>query len=380
VSLARLCLIVESGTDVRLVEGLANHFDVNVIARRIQGGVEVSHSPRTAIPVTVGPSSRSAFAHFTAKHLWRRRASTDFVLVQGYGLAALISNITSLLSTIPAAMLVCSPVEAYYLCRNGERGGTKRFRNEELWALKLLARLNGQVGRRYIVLSHHLAATVRAHGTRKPIDIVPVYGVDTQVFAPAPEHKAAIRKKLGVPEDGYLVFFSSRIAPEKDASTLLGAVQLLSKSGRNIWLLHRSGGHSALLAEAQRLGIARQVIATDAVHPHQQLPQDYVASDVCVQASREEGLGFSALEALACQVPVIAANVGGLRETIVDGVTGWTYPVGDRRALAACIEAVRASPEEAARRAETGRDLVLRQYDAPLVFEQLAAIVRQMIK
>jgi glycosyltransferase involved in cell wall biosynthesis len=378
-SIARLCLIVESGTDVRLVEGLAQDFDLTVLARKIEGGVEVSHPPRVAVPVIVGPSSRSGFAAFIARFLWRRRKDTDFVLVQGYALAALVSNLVSLLTTVPTAMLVCSPVEAYYRCRKFQRLGGKPFRRRELWALQLLARLNAQVGQRYIVLSRHLAAAVRSHGTRKPIDVVPVYGVDTRVFLPAAEPKAAVRARLGLPLDGFLVFFSSRVAPEKDAETLLGAMRRLLDAGRNIWLLHRSGGYLAFLEQAQRLGIAQRVIATDAVHPHQQLPLDYQACDLCVQASREEGLGFSPLESLACQVPVVAASVGGLRETIVDGVTGWTYPVGDCVALAKCIRAVCDNPEDAARRTKAGRDLVHAHYDARAVFEQLATIIHRLI-
>lgn len=120
--------------------------------------------------------------------------------------------------------------------------------------------------------------------------------------------------------------------------------------------------------------LARQ--SKDAVHPHKQLPLDYQACDLCVQSSRQEGLGFSPLEALACGVPVIASAVGGLRETIIDGQTGWTYPVGDSDALARCIEEVLDNPVEAARRAGAGRDLVCTKYDRRIVFEQLLKIIQ----
>jgi len=146
--------------------------------------------------------------------------------------------------------------------------------------------------------------------------------------------------------------------------------------GRDLWLLHRSGGYRRFIQRSGEFGIAERVIATDAVHPHRQLPQDYQACDLFVQASREEGLGFSALEALASGVPVIAAAVGGLRETIVDGHTGWTYPVGDSEKLAKCIEAVLDDPNEAVRRAAAGRDLVCANYERQGVVEQLSKVMR----
>ena len=198
---------------------------------------------------------------------------------------------------------------------------------------------------------------------------VPIYGVDTTVFTPPLEPKTAIKARLGLPTTGALIFFSSRIAPEKDSETLLMAIRRLLNDGRDLWLLHRSGGYKAFMKEAEEFGIGHRVIATDAVHPYRQLPIDYQACDLCVQASREEGLGFSPLEALACGVPVVATSVGGLKETIIEGETGWTYPVGNANALAACIEAALDNPVEAARRVAAGRHLVSEKYERKLVFD-----------
>jgi glycosyltransferase involved in cell wall biosynthesis len=127
---------------------------------------------------------------------------------------------------------------------------------------------------------------------------------------------------------------------------------------------------------ARRIGIDKQVIATDAVHPEKQLNDDYRSSDMCVQASREEGLGFSVLEAMACGVPVIAADVGGLRETIQEGRTGWRFPVGDHIRLAHCIAAIIDDPKEAARRGAEGREMVNSRFDSKAVFAKFEAVLR----
>jgi glycosyltransferase involved in cell wall biosynthesis len=70
-------------------------------------------------------------------------------------------------------------------------------------------------------------------------------------------------------------------------------------------------------------------------------------------------------------VPVVATAVGGLRETIVDGVTGWTYPLGDAGALAAAMAALLDHPDEALRRARAGRAMVMERFERRAVFGKL---------
>lgn len=371
----RLLFIAESGCDVRLVEGLAERFELRVLARRVPGGVEVSHPPGADMRVTTGPASRLGFAWRVWKMLRAERGQTGAVLVQGYGAASLAANVAGRFNGTPTVMLVCSPVEKYYLCRRAGRAPDKPFRRRELLGLRLLARFNALAGRHYVVLSRHLAEVVRGHGARRPVTIAPVYGVDAELFSPAAGPRRETKERLGLPAGGKLLFFSSRVAPEKDAETLLRAFRRLLDAGHDLWLLHRSGGHREFLSAAAAHGVAHRVVATDAVHPHRQLPEDYRAADLCVQASREEGLGFSPLEALACGTPVVAAAVGGLRETVVEGETGWTYPVGDADALARRIAEALADPAEAARRARRGRALVLARYERRAAFDRLAEVL-----
>lgn len=372
----RIWLIVESGTDARLVDGLAERAELVVLARRIPGGAEISQPLERGAPVMVGPASRPAFAALVLARLLGARR-TDRVLVQNYGLAALAANAAARVTGAPAFMLVCSPTERYYRCRQKHPMPDKPFRPAALAGLTRLARLNARLGRHYVVLSQHLADVVKGHGTTAPVTIAPVYGVDTGVFRPSTQPRDLLRRQRDLPEHGDIVFFSSRIAPEKDGDTLLAAFRELRAAGRDVWLLHRSGGYRAFQSYAERAGIGHRVIATDAVHPLRDLPLDYQAADLCVQASREEGLGFSPLEALACETPVVAAAVGGLRETIVDGQTGWTYPVGDATALARAVTEALTRPDEAKRRARAGRAMVRQRFERQMVFDRLMATLEQ---
>jgi len=372
----RLWFIVESGTDVRLVEGLAARWPLTLLARRITGGREISQPTSVAFEHQTGPDSFARFATWAGSGLFSKRSSIGLVLVQGYGLAALAANLAGRLARIPVVMLVCSPTEAYYQCRR--RDGERPFRQAEWFGIRVLAWLNARVGRQYVVLSPYLASRVRGHGTSRPVAIVPVYGVDLRVFAPTSEPRAAVRRRLGLPIDPALVFFSSRIAPEKDPDTLLAAVAALRQDGRDVRIVHRSGGHVEFSRRASAHGLRDAIIDGPALRPGTELAEYYRASDVCVQASREEGLGFSPLEALACGTPVVAAAVGGLRDTIIEGHTGWTYSPGDAQALARAIAQVLDEPAEARRRTDHGRTLVACDYDRDRVFERLEAIFESL--
>jgi glycosyltransferase involved in cell wall biosynthesis len=371
----RVCYVVESGADVRAVEGMAARFELTLVARRMLDGVEISHPPQCDFNFVLGPSARGRFAFFAAKFLHKHGGQFDYVLVQGYGLAALAANLMSTVTAIPTAMVICSPVEAYYRCRKTNPEPGRPYR---IWELKLfgpVARLNARMAHRYLVLSNHLGDTVRGHGTNAPIDLVPIYGVDLSVFQPRSRSQSALKQERGFPASGRVIFFSSRIAPEKDSNTMLTALSILLDRGRDLWLLHRSGGYVAFRREAERIGVGHRLIATDAVHPHRDLPMDYQASDICVQASREEGLGFSPIEAMACGVPVVASAVGGLKETVVEGHTGWSYPVGDAYKLAKCIEEILDNPAEAESRSLEALRMVRERYDHRDAFDRLERVI-----
>jgi glycosyltransferase involved in cell wall biosynthesis len=373
-----LTFVVESGTDIRLVEGLDRHFNLEVICRDIRNGFHLNWKPRPDLPVKVGPAGRLSFGSFLVRELFARPAP-DILLVQGYATAALVVNVVARLRRAMPVMLVCSPVEAYYECRRIAQDPSAPFHPGLLLGLRALARLNALVGQKYVVLSSFLRDVVSRHGARDPVEIVPVYGVDVERFAPTREEKERLRTRHGLPAASKIVFFSSRVAPEKDSETVLRAIGELTDRGRDVVLLNRSGGHESFMARAAEIGVADRVVADGPVHPRLELPGFYQAADVCVQASREEGLGFSPLEALACGIPVVATEVGGLRETIIDGQTGWTYPPGDVAALVTALLDVFDRPEEAERRTLLGRQMVADRYAEQKVFGDFERLMRELV-
>ena len=75
-----------------------------------------------------------------------------------------------------------------------------------------------------------------------------------------------------------------------------------------------------------------------------------------------EPFGLVPLEAMACGRPVVAAAVGGLADTVVDGVTGHHVPSGDPAAVAAALDALRAHPRRARALGRAGRRRAVDEY------------------
>ena len=71
----------------------------------------------------------------------------------------------------------------------------------------------------------------------------------------------------------------------------------------------------------------------------------FASLDVFVMPSRSEAWGLAALEAMAHGVPVIASDIGGLREIVEHGRSGWLVPAGDVAALARAIKEADADPD-----------------------------------
>lgn len=94
-----------------------------------------------------------------------------------------------------------------------------------------------------------------------------------------------------------------------------------------------------LLEEAAHHGVAGRVELAGAVPPDR-VAEWYRSADVLVAAPWYEPFGLTPLEAMACSVPVVASAVGGLLDTVVDGVTGTLVPPRNPRALGDAVRAL----------------------------------------
>jgi D-inositol-3-phosphate glycosyltransferase len=87
---------------------------------------------------------------------------------------------------------------------------------------------------------------------------------------------------------------------------------------------------------------------------HDALRNFYLAADVFVSTPWYEPFGITPLEAMACGTPVVGSNVGGIRYSVADGVTGHLVPPREPRLLAQRLDHLRANPALAAAMGRAG--------------------------
>jgi colanic acid/amylovoran biosynthesis glycosyltransferase len=100
----------------------------------------------------------------------------------------------------------------------------------------------------------------------------------------------------------------------------------------------------------------------------------YVHPSVIAPSGKMEGIPVAIMEAMACALPVVATSISGVPELIRDGETGWLVYPEDPLSLSKALEYVYANPEEAQRRAQSGRQFVLRNYELSSNVSELASL------
>lgn len=176
-------------------------------------------------------------------------------------------------------------------------------------------------------------------------------GVDTERFHPV----ARTGDYGGVPADARVVVSLGRLVGWKGLQVIIDALAGLP-SDVHYLALGEGGEQAELQRRAKERGVADRVHFAGRI-PHAELPRWLVRAEVFVQPSiGEEAFGISVVEAMACGLPVLGSNNGGMKEIVVSGQTGQLLPPGDVAAWTAALakllsdSGVRAAQGEAARR------------------------------
>jgi len=203
-------------------------------------------------------------------------------------------------------------------------------------------------------------ALVRGGHQRRKIRVVR-NGVNVRRFARDDQRGIMMRAELGVPPDAALVMLAAAHRPEKRHDRFVSLIEQLHGKGVRVWGLMVGGGpllgRTAALAKASPVSDWLRVTG-----PIADMPAAYSAADIVVLVSDDvETFPLSFLEAQACEVPVVGMDTGGVRETLIEGQTGFVVEQGDLQGMASVTAALLADQDWRANIGRAGRMFVREQ-------------------
>jgi glycosyltransferase involved in cell wall biosynthesis len=212
---------------------------------------------------------------------------------------------------------------------------------------------------------------VREEGVpRSRLVVVPNF-VDESAFAPLPaDRRAALRKRVGLGEGDVAVGMVANLYAVKNQAMLLRCAARLIESWPDLRFVLVGEGREreALAALASDLGVAHRVLMPGHV-PHE--PGFAGIFDIAVLTSREEGFPNWVVEAMAAGRPVVATNVGGIPDAVVEGETGYLVASEDDASMSTAVDTLLRDPRHQTRMGAAGTVRARALYHVETVIELL---------
>jgi len=193
-------------------------------------------------------------------------------------------------------------------------------------------------------------------------------GRNPAVFRPDPGARERLRAELGVPRDRVVIIAVSRLVWHKGYPELAAAMRSVPEA--ELWVVGERldsdrGADMAALLRSAGLGYRLRMLGY-----RSDIPALLAAADIFTLPSRFEGLPMSVIEAMLTGLPVVATNVRGPAEQVVDGETGLQVPAGDAAALGSAFGRLVRDPDLRARMGLAGRQRALDCYDEAKVLSR----------
>ncbi len=226
-----------------------------------------------------------------------------------------------------------------------------------LWR-RFLSRLVMSTGTKLVVISNAMRAYIAETLGRPPDDMFVVYnGTDTDRFHPAPKPRS---------EKTLRVICVARIIARKRLDLIIDATEQLVAAGRNLEVQIVGGGDliGELQARIDRSGLTSVI---ELLGEQDGIPELLRDADIFVLPSDDEGLPCSIIEAMACGLPIIASDVGGVSELVKSGENGFLFTAGQVDGLVSSLNNLLNDDVQRAQFGECSRRMVLQDFSTDVM-------------
>ncbi|MEE9323675.1 MAG: glycosyltransferase family 4 protein [Candidatus Aenigmarchaeota archaeon] len=224
-----------------------------------------------------------------------------------------------------------------------------------------------------IAISNSVKEVLKSAGVTKNVKIIP-NPINLDLFSVS--HRDRIRKKYGL--EGTVVTFVGSISYHKGTDTLKGIIPKIS-NGDVSFLIVGDGPEKKKLMNFVKERNLRNVVFTDGRIPYSQIPGIYSASDIILFPSRwQEPFGRIAIESMASGKPVVASDIGAIRDIVENGKTGFLIGSSD---IAGWQRSVRKLVDDRGLRERMGRngkEVARRKYDVRVIAGEVLRIYKNL--
>lgn len=203
-----------------------------------------------------------------------------------------------------------------------------------------------------------------------------VSGVDSRRFFPSESRRTVVRRMLKIGGSEIVTLFLGRLNREKGILDLMEAYANLSPAGGHLLLVGPDEGNLSewLHSFASERGVVLSLVGqTDS-------PELYMAAaDIFCLPSYREGFGSAVIEAAAAGLPAVVSDVYGLQDSIENGVTGVSFPVGDLLSLKKSLDLLHRDAELRSFLGRNARRRALQNFSQSALTSALSQLLRAAV-
>lgn len=171
--------------------------------------------------------------------------------------------------------------------------------------------------------------------------------------------RSLVRKELGISSEALVMIIVANLIYYKGHADLFEALASMHKQLPKEWALICVGrddgiGHS-LKDKAEQSGVSQNIFWLDS---RSDIPDLLSCADIGILCSHQEGFSNAVLEGMAAGLPMVVTDVGGNKEAVIDGVTGYVVPPKNPNALATAVLALVNEPDQLKAFGEKGKKRV----------------------